>query len=250
MTYIPKIISVDDHVVEPAHLWETWLPGEVTRTVGRSVVRRGDLAHRGAGPGEVQGDTRRRAPRTSATSGSTTTSLLPQAHGGRRGDPVEEWTMAPITFEDIRTACYDPKARLDDMEMNHVEASLCFPELPPLLRADLLGGQGQGTGPRCVQAYNDWMVEEWCGDTGGRLVPLWSCRCGMPSWLRPKCGATPHAGCGPWLHRAADLPRPAVDLLRLLGSVPPGVRRDGLGHRMHIGSSSHDAAPRPTRRRR
>ena len=23
---IPKIISVDDHVVEPAHLWETWLP--------------------------------------------------------------------------------------------------------------------------------------------------------------------------------------------------------------------------------
>ena len=23
---IPKIISVDDHVVEPAHLWQTWLP--------------------------------------------------------------------------------------------------------------------------------------------------------------------------------------------------------------------------------
>jgi predicted TIM-barrel fold metal-dependent hydrolase len=23
-----------------------------------------------------------------------------------------------------------------------------------------------------VRAYNDWMVEEWCGDSGGRLVPL------------------------------------------------------------------------------
>ena len=23
---IPKIISVDDHVVEPPHLWQTWLP--------------------------------------------------------------------------------------------------------------------------------------------------------------------------------------------------------------------------------
>ena len=23
---LPKIISVDDHVVEPAHLWQTWLP--------------------------------------------------------------------------------------------------------------------------------------------------------------------------------------------------------------------------------
>jgi hypothetical protein len=24
---IPKIISVDDHVVEPSHVWNTWLPG-------------------------------------------------------------------------------------------------------------------------------------------------------------------------------------------------------------------------------
>ena len=23
---LPKIISVDDHVVEPAHVWQTWLP--------------------------------------------------------------------------------------------------------------------------------------------------------------------------------------------------------------------------------
>ena len=25
---LPKIISVDDHVVEPPHVWQTWLPGE------------------------------------------------------------------------------------------------------------------------------------------------------------------------------------------------------------------------------
>jgi len=24
----------------------------------------------------------------------------------------------------------------------------------------------------CVIAYNDWMVEEWCGDSDGRLIPL------------------------------------------------------------------------------
>ena len=23
---LPKVISVDDHVVEPAHVWQTWLP--------------------------------------------------------------------------------------------------------------------------------------------------------------------------------------------------------------------------------
>ena len=35
MTELPKIISVDDHVVEPAHVWETWLPGEVPRSTAR-----------------------------------------------------------------------------------------------------------------------------------------------------------------------------------------------------------------------
>jgi len=29
-----------------------------------------------------------------------------------------------------------------------------------------------------VQAYNDWMVEEWCAGSGGRLVPL----CLIPLW--------------------------------------------------------------------
>ena len=57
--------------------------------------------------------------------------------------------------------------------MNHVEASLCFPTLPALLRPDLPRGQGPGArrSPAC-KAYNDWMVEEWCGDSGGRLIPL------------------------------------------------------------------------------
>ena len=26
MTELPKIVSVDDHVIEPAHLFDTWLP--------------------------------------------------------------------------------------------------------------------------------------------------------------------------------------------------------------------------------
>src|SRR5262249_1677676 len=30
----------------------------------------------------------------------------------------------------------------------------------------------------CVRAYNDWIVEEWCGDSGGRLIPL----CISPLW--------------------------------------------------------------------
>nr|WP_311984689.1 amidohydrolase family protein [Parafrankia sp. CH37] len=30
----------------------------------------------------------------------------------------------------------------------------------------------------CVRAYNDWMIDEWCADSGGRLIPL----CLIPLW--------------------------------------------------------------------
>ena len=36
---LPKIISVDDHVVEPAHVWQTWLP-ERFREKGPHVERK------------------------------------------------------------------------------------------------------------------------------------------------------------------------------------------------------------------
>ena len=38
--------------------------------------------------------------------------------------------MTPMTYDEMRPGCYDPKARLEDQEVNHVEASLCFPTFP------------------------------------------------------------------------------------------------------------------------
>ena len=38
-TEIPMIISVDDHLVEPPHLWETWLPKKF-KEKGPRVERR------------------------------------------------------------------------------------------------------------------------------------------------------------------------------------------------------------------
>ena len=37
---IPRVISVDDHVVEPPHVWERWLPAQY-RYRGPKIVRRG-----------------------------------------------------------------------------------------------------------------------------------------------------------------------------------------------------------------
>ena len=53
MTELPKIISVDDHVVEPPHLWETWLPPKF-RDRGPKVERRGIGSMRHVGGGSYQ----------------------------------------------------------------------------------------------------------------------------------------------------------------------------------------------------
>ena len=48
MGELPKIISVDDHVVEPPHLWQNWLP-ERFKADGPKIERRGigDMKHVG-----------------------------------------------------------------------------------------------------------------------------------------------------------------------------------------------------------
>ena len=81
-------------------------------------------------------------------------------------------TMSPITYDEMRPGCYEPKARLEDMDINWVEASLSFPTFPRFCGQTFLEAKDRELAEACVYAYNDWMVEEWCGDSGGRLIPL------------------------------------------------------------------------------
>jgi predicted TIM-barrel fold metal-dependent hydrolase len=64
------------------------------------------------------------------------------------------------------------------MDINGVEASLCFPNYPRFCGQIFLEAKDKELALLCVQAYNDWMVEEWCRDSGGRLIPL----CLVPLW--------------------------------------------------------------------
>src|SRR5258708_38376868 len=78
----------------------------------------------------------------------------------------------------MRDVCYDPKARVDDMLVNPVDSSLCFPSFPRFCGQTFLEAKDREVALACVVAYNDWMVEEWCGDSAGRLIPL----CLIPLW--------------------------------------------------------------------
>src|SRR5262249_27186355 len=79
----------------------------------------------------------------------------------------------PVTHDDMAPGCYDQTARLADMDINHTEASLCFPTFPRFCGQTFLERADKELALLCVQAYNDWMIDEWCGGAGrGRLIPL------------------------------------------------------------------------------
>ncbi|MBJ7260542.1 MAG: amidohydrolase [Acidimicrobiia bacterium] len=172
MAEFPKIISVDDHVVEPPDVWTARLPAKYA-DIGPRVVREkiaemtfvgGVFSHRAAGPDE-DGDwcdwwhyDDLRYPMTRVMAAA--------------GFPRDEVTISPITFDDMRPGCYDSKARLEDMDANWTEASLCFPTFPRFCGQTFLEREDKVFADLCVKAYNDWMFEEWCAGTDNRLIPL------------------------------------------------------------------------------
>jgi predicted TIM-barrel fold metal-dependent hydrolase len=170
---IPPIISVDDHVVEPPDLWERWLPTRF-RDAGPKVVR-ASYELLGAQPPYIR----------RVASGPTTDfweyeALSTAIDGGvvAVGQPPERVSHEPWSFADMRPGAYNVKERLIDMDVNHVERSLCFPSMPRFCGQTFLEGKDRELALACVLAYNDWMVDEWCGESRGRLIPL----CLIPLW--------------------------------------------------------------------
>ena len=167
---IPMIISVDDHVVEPAHVWQTWLP-EKFRAAGPRVERRGigSMSHIGGGVYEQTFD--KSGPQADCWVFEDLV-YIHKRHVASVGYNRDEMTMSPMTYDEMRPGCYDPKARVQDMLDNHVEVSLSFPTFPRFCGQAFTEAKDRELGMACIVAYNDWMVEEWCGDSGGHLAPL------------------------------------------------------------------------------
>ena len=167
---IPKIISVDDHVVEPPHLWQTWLPERFKERGPRSERRGiGSMRHIGGGTYEQTFDDD--GPKADCWIYEDLV-YINKRHVAAVGYDRDDMTMSPITYDEMRPGCYDPVARLADMDANWVEASLCFPTFPRFCGQTFTEAADRELALACIVAYNDWMVEEWCGDSGGRLVPL------------------------------------------------------------------------------
>ena len=79
----------------------------------------------------------------------------------------------PVTFEEVLPGTYDRDARLTVMDRNHTDASVCFPSISRFCGQMFLGKQDKDLALLCLQVYNDWMIDEWCGSQRpARLVPM------------------------------------------------------------------------------
>ena len=145
------IISVDDHLVEPPDVFHGRLPAAMADRAPRVVV---------AGDGTEAWDIDGR--------------LHPQIGlNAVAGRPKDEWSMDPANFSDMRRGCWDPSARLDDMDTDGVWASVSFPSLVAgFAGATFARMDDPALGRECVRAWNDWHLEAWCAAAPDRLVPL------------------------------------------------------------------------------
>ena len=236
-TPLPKIISVDDHIVEPPHLWDTWLPARY-RDRGPKAERRGigDMEHIGGGTYRQTFDPD--GPQADCWVYEDLV-YINKRHVAAVGFDRDDMTMSPITYDEMRPGCYEPKARIADNEANWVEAALCFPTFPRFCGQTFLEAKDKELAEACVVAYNDFMVEEWCGDSGGRLIPL----CIIPLWDADKAAAEVRRNAARGvrarvLQRDPAPPRAAQHPRRYWDPFFAACEETGTVVCMHIGSSS------------
>jgi uncharacterized protein len=86
------------------------------------------------------------------------------------GAAMAERTQNPQRWADVPAAVYDPKQRLKAMDAAGIDYAVLYPTVAGV------GGQSFGRIAdrelelACVQAYNDWLLEEW-GGASERFIP-------------------------------------------------------------------------------
>lgn len=160
VTFIPEpvpekelahlIISTDDHLIEPASMFEGRIPAKFGEEGPRIIEVDGVQAWK------IQDQV-----------------LYNMGLNAVAGRPPEEWNDEPTNFEELRRGCFDIEARIHDMDLNGVYASLCFPsKVAGFGGARFAEVKDQELGLACAKAWNDWYYEEWMSPYPDRIIGL------------------------------------------------------------------------------
>ncbi len=145
------IISVDDHLIEPPDLFEGRMPAKLAERAPR-VVERED------------------GTQEWLYEGRTYPNVGLNAVAGR---PRDTWSMDPSRFDEMRPGCYDIEARISDMDLNGVWASVCFPSLVAGFCGSVFSrSEDPELGLAALRAWNDWHADVWAGTHPERIIAL------------------------------------------------------------------------------
>jgi predicted TIM-barrel fold metal-dependent hydrolase len=144
-----QIVSVDDHLIEHPRVWQDRLPARFKDAAPKIVEV--NNAHQWSYDGQ----------------------LFPSIGlNAVAGKPKEEYGVDPLRYEDMIPGCYDPAARIADMDLDGVQAALCFPSFPGFGGGVFHRASDKELALECIKAWNDFYVQEWCGAGPDRFVPL------------------------------------------------------------------------------
>jgi predicted TIM-barrel fold metal-dependent hydrolase len=155
-------ISVDDHLVEPPHLFDGHIP-ERYRDRAPRVTRQPD----GSEVWEYEG-----------------TKIPNIGLNAVAGRPKEEYGIEPTAYAEMRKGCWDVHERVKDMNAGGILGSMCFPSFPSFSGRLFAATEDKGLALAVLRAYNDWHVDEWCGSYPGRFIPM-----GLPVLWDPQLAA-------------------------------------------------------------
>jgi len=153
------LVSVDDHAVEPPHLFEGRLPAKYADLAPRFVTR-----DDGSNAWTYEGQ-----------------EISNVALNAVAGRPTEEYGIEPTSFAELRPGTYDVNERVKDMDANGVLGSLCFPSFPQFCGQLFARTEDKDVALAMIRAYNDWHIDEWCGTHPGRFIP-----CALPAIWDPE----------------------------------------------------------------
>src|SRR5262245_47546393 len=164
---LPRLISVDDHVLEPPDLWTSRLPARL-RDQGPFVRRaRGVWVEPFVGPWVPDKDGQW------ADVWYYDDMVVPVRRGLAQSGYEDDHTGRIITYDEVMPASWQRDARLAVLDENHTDASLCFPNVCRFCGQIFLERKDKELALLSLQAYNDWMIDEWCGaERPARLIPL------------------------------------------------------------------------------
>ena len=150
------LISVDDHIAEPADMFDAHVPAKYREFTPRvETDERGDQQW---WYGELKGR-----------------NLGLNAVAGK---PRELFNVNPSRYDHMRPGCFDVHERVRDMSAGGQLAGLNFPNWTGFSGQVLNQGPDPDVNLVMIHAYNDWHVDEWCGAYPERFIP-----CGiLPLW--------------------------------------------------------------------